>query len=246
MSAFAVIFTYSRGATLALGLSLILFFLIYKLKPAQLITMLGLGIIVFLFAPAAYFDRIFSIQDILPSPGGQVDLTSDRAIQGRASETLTAWSMFTQHPFAGVGLNNYTTLYQEYAKSLGLAPSANARAPHNLYLEVAAETGVLGLTAFLVMIGMALRAILFARKSFMDAGMHDYAHMVTGFALGFSSYMFAALFAHAAYPRYFYLLLGIAYALPLIIEQLNIDREKELMRAENLSPYDFTRLETNL
>jgi putative inorganic carbon (HCO3(-)) transporter len=246
LSAFTVVFTYSRGATLALALTLILFFLIYKLKPAQLIAVILLGMAVFLFAPPTYFERLFSVRDILPSAGGGVDLTSDRAIQGRASESLTAWTMFAQHPFTGVGLNNYTALYQEYAKSLGLAPSARPRAPHNLYLEVAAETGVIGLVIFLLMIGLAFRGILYARKEFMKAGMYDYAHMVTGFALGFSSYMFAALFAHAAYPRYFYLLLGIAYALPQVIERLQLDKEHELMRTENLSPYDFTKLETNL
>ena len=246
LSAFTVVFTYSRGATLALVFALILFFVIYKLKPSQLIAVLFLGIAVFLFAPPTYFERLVSIRDILPSASGGVDLTSDRAIQGRASESLTAWTMFTQHPFTGVGLSNYTALYQEYAKSLGLAPSARPRAPHNLYLEVAAETGVIGLVIFLLMIGLAFRAILYARKEFLQAGMHDYAHMVTGFALGFSSYMLAALFAHAAYPRYFYLLLGIAYALPHIIERLRLDQEQELMRTENLLPYDVIKLETNI
>jgi O-antigen ligase len=246
MSAFTVIFTFSRGATLALALSLILFFVIYRLKPMQLIVILALGITVILFAPPTFIERIFSIRDILPSENGQIDLTSDRALQGRASESLTAWSMLMAHPFTGVGLNNFTTLYQEYAKSLGLAPSAQARSPHNLYLEVAAETGVLGLAIFLVMVGLAFRGVIYARKAFMNAGMQDYAHMVTGFGLGFGGYMLAALFAHAAYPRYFYLLLGIAYALPLIIGQLHIDEEQELMRAENLSPYDLTKLETNI
>lgn len=240
MSTLTVVFTFSRGATIALVLSLILFFFIYRLKPVQWIAMLILGIALLLFAPPTYFERVFTIRDIFPSSNGQIDLTSDRALQGRASESLTAWTMLMQHPFAGVGLNNYTTLYQEYAKSLGLAPSAQPRAPHNLYLEVAAETGVLGLTVFLLMIGLAFRSIILARKAFTDAGMDDYADMVTGFALGFGSYMFSAVFAHAAYPRYFYLLLGIAYALPLIIDQLQIDQEHELMRTENISAYDLT------
>lgn len=246
MSALTVVFTFSRGATFALALSLILFFFIYRLKPMQLIVILALGIGVLLFAPPTFVERVFSIREILPSANGQIDLTTDRAIQGRASESLTAWSMLVQHPFTGVGLNNFTTLYQEYAKSLGLAPSAQARSPHNLYLEVAAETGVIGLAVFLCMIGLAFRSILLARKEFRLAGMEDYAHMVTGFGLGFGGYMLAALFAHAAYPRYFYLLLGIAYALPLIVEQLHIDREEASMRSENVPLYDFTKLETNL
>lgn len=246
MSALTIVYTFSRGASLALALSLILYFVIYRLKPVQLIVIIALGVAVLLFAPTTFVDRLFSIRDVLPGANGQIDLSADRAIQGRASESLTAWNMLMDHPFTGIGLNNFTTLYQEYAKSLGLAPSAQARAPHNLYLEVAAETGVFGLAVFLVMVGLAFRGILYARKGFMNAGMPDYANMVTGFGLGFGGYMIAALFAHAAYPRYFYLLLGVAYALPSIIAQLHVADEQESMRAENLSPNDLTTLETHL
>lgn len=236
-SILTVVFTFSRSATVALVLSLLIFFWIYRLKPAQLIVVLFLGIVLVLYAPATYFERVLSLRDVLPG-NGQVDLTSDRAIQGRASQSLTAWVMIREKPLLGVGLNNYTTLYQEYAKSLGLAPSATARAPHNLYLEVAAETGVLGLTVFLLLAGLAFRSVLFARAKFQEAGMQDYAHLVTGFALAFGGYMFAAVFAHAAYPRYFYLLLGVAYALPKIIEQLQIDQDHQLLRSEHLLPDD--------
>jgi O-antigen ligase len=246
LSTLTVIFTFSRGATVAMALALVLFFLIARLKPAQVIAVLALGILLLLFAPPTFFDRIFTIRDLFSPGSGQIDLTSDRAIRGRASESLTAWSMVRQHPFLGVGLNNYTTLYQEYAKSLGLAPSAEPRAPHNLYLEVAAETGVVGLAAFLLMIGFAFRAIIAARRALKAAGMDDYAHMVTGFALAFVAYMLSGVFAHAAYPRYFYLMLGIAYALPSLIDQLRIDQEQDLLYAETLSPYDSDKLETDL
>jgi hypothetical protein len=43
--------------------------------------------------------------------------------------------------------------------------------------------------------------------------MEDYANMTTGFAITLAGYLFAALFVHAAYPRYFYLLIGISFAL---------------------------------
>jgi O-antigen ligase len=92
-----------------------------------------------------------------------------------------------------------------------------------LYLEVAAETGVIGLAVFLTMIVLAMRSILHARRRFIAAGMDDYANMATGFAIAFAGYLLAALFVHAAYPRYFYLLIGIAFALP----NLFVDPEEE-------------------
>ncbi len=248
VSTLTVVFTFSRGATVALVIALIIFFWIHRLKPAQLIAILVLGIAMLLFAPPTYFERVLTIKNILPSTSsdGQLNVRTDRAIQGRASEGLTAWVMFTQNPWMGVGLNNFSSLYQEYTKSLGLAPSATNRSPHNLYLEVAAETGMVGLVVFLIMVGLAFRSILYARRKFREAGMEDYANMITGFAIAFGGYMLSAVFVHAAYPRYFYLLVGIAYALPVIFEQLQIEQENKTMRPGIASVYDLTGTETQL
>jgi O-antigen ligase len=233
-STLTVVFTFSRGTTIALVLALMIFFWIYKLKPAQLIVILTLGVAMLLFAPSTYYQRILSIADVLPSgPNGEINVFKDRAVQGRASENLTAWVMVMDRPLTGVGLNNFSYLYQDYTKTLGLAPSANNRSPHNLYLEVAAETGVIGLGVFLTMVALAMRSILQARRRFIAAGMEDYANMATGFAIAFAGYMLAALFVHAAYPRYFYLLIGIAFALPNLFveaeeESLEIPAQSEL------------------
>ena len=235
-----VIFTFSRGATISLVLSLIIFFWIYRLKPVQLIAVLVLGIALLLFAPPTYYERVLTLKDILPSSEGQINVHADRAIQGRASENLTAWVMVLQHPLMGVGLNNFASLYQEYTKSLGLAPSASNRSPHNLYLEVAAEQGIVGLSIFLIMVALAFRSILTARRKFREAGMEDYANMITGFAIAFGGYMLSAVFVHAAYPRYFYLLLGIAYALPVIFQYTEISAEDEQTQTSIVPAYDLT------
>ena len=213
VSTLTVVFTFSRGTTIALVLSLLLFFWIYKLRPAQLIVVLVLGIAMLAFAPPTYYQRVLSIADVLPTSNGEINIHKDRAILGRASENLTAWVMFMNHPLLGVGLNNFSSQYQDYTKTLGLAPSATQRSPHNLYLEVAAEQGVIGLIVFIALIFLAMRSVLHARRRFLNAGMEDYANLTTGFAIAFAGYLFAALFVHAAYPRYFYLLIGIAFAL---------------------------------
>src|SRR5512133_1699063 len=65
-STLTVVFTFSRGTTIALVLSLIIFFWIYKLKPAQLLVIITLGVAMLLFAPQTYYQRILSIADVLP------------------------------------------------------------------------------------------------------------------------------------------------------------------------------------
>ena len=219
-SLLTVTFTFSRGGFLALIVSLIIFFIIYPPRPRELLVSIGIGITLLFFIPTSYFDRITSLQDLIPSESGQVNLRVDRAIQGRASENLTGLLMIQENPLLGVGLSNFPSRYQEYTKQIGLAPSLSARSPHNLYLEVAAETGILGLSAFMLMIWFAIRSIITTRKIFLENKQIEYANLVTGFAVGFAGYLLAAIFVHAAYPRYFYLLIGIAYSLPFTVRQM--------------------------
>jgi O-antigen ligase len=121
--------------------------------------------------------------------------------------------MFEQHPLLGVGLRNFPVLYQAYTQSLGLAPTSQARAPHNLYLEVAAEGGIVSLAVFLSIVILAYRSLWSSRRRFLQAGLTGYVNLVTGFVVAFTGYMAAAFFVHGAYPRFFYILIGLAFAL---------------------------------
>ncbi len=212
LSLLTVIFTYSRGALVALVVALILYFVIYPPRPAQLVLAAALGLVVLAFIPPSYYGRALSLQNLLPTQHGFSNIQVDAAIQGRASENLTALLMFEQHPVFGVGLRNFPILYQEYTQSLGLAPSSQTRSPHNLYLEVAAETGMVGLIAFMLIVVLAYRGLLQARRRYLLAGRLEYANTVTGLAIALTGYMAAALFIHGAYPRFFYILIGLAFA----------------------------------
>jgi putative inorganic carbon (hco3(-)) transporter len=213
LSILTVIFTYSRGALVALVVALILYFVLYPPRPAQLLLAAALGIVVLAFIPPSYYSRALTLQNLLPTQHGFSNIRQDAALQGRISENLTAILMFEQHPIFGVGLRNFPILYQDYTQSLGLAPSGQTRSPHNLYLEVAVESGIVGLIVFLWIVGLAYQSLWLARRNFLKAGLNDHANTVTGFSIAFAAYMTAALFVHGAYPRFFYILIGLAFAL---------------------------------
>jgi O-antigen ligase len=69
-----------------------------------------------------------------------------------------AWSIFLDHPWAGVGIHNFVLAYRPY-----LPPHAeliDARItpwPHNLILEIAAECGLIGSIAILFLVGCLVR-----------------------------------------------------------------------------------------
>jgi O-antigen ligase len=219
LSLLTVVFTFSRGGFVAAAVALVIFFLIYPPRPFYLIIMIGLGIVVLSYVPSSYYDRILTLQGFLPDASGRIDIRTDNSIQGRASQNLTAWSIFTQHPFVGIGLDNFEFRYPEFSKEIGLAPSSSNKSLHNLYLEVATETGILGLSVFLLMIGLSIRALLNARTTFLAIPeLQGHGYMVTGLLVGFIGYLVAALFIHAAFPRYFYLLIGIGFSMPAIVE----------------------------
>jgi O-antigen ligase len=214
---FSIMFTYSRGGFLSLAVTIILFFIVYPPRTYQIPIFILSLILVFSFAPQNYFERILSLDQFF----GTTDSlrVQDDALRSRATENLTAWEMVKSNPLLGVGLSNYSVVFAEYSKSLGVTIPDHEVAAHDLYLEVLAETGILGLSVFGLMIFLSLRAAFVARKAFINAHLSDYAGLVSSFAIGLTGYLVAATFIHGAYPRYFYLLIGISMSLEHVYKQ---------------------------
>lgn len=216
-SALTVILTYSRGGFLAMSLTILVFLFIYPPRIQTVPYIIILGLVVLSLIPKEFTARLLSMDEILNAVSVGFK-TQDKAIQGRASENATAFEMFKAHPFLGIGWGNYIFQYQDYSQSLGIAPTAEDRAAHNLYLEILSESGIIGFTTFMTIVWQAGRVMLQARKRFILSKEGDFAGLVTGVAIAFMGYMIAALFVHAAFPRYFYLLIGIAFSLKNVLD----------------------------
>jgi O-antigen ligase len=80
----------------------------------------------------------------------------------RLSLWLAAWTMFLDAPLLGHGPHTYVLSYRSYIEALQLSVQlpVDPRVtpwPHNLYLEVLAERGVIGIAAFGALLGIGLR-----------------------------------------------------------------------------------------
>ena len=75
------------------------------------------------------------------------------AVLERMAHWQSAVAMWTDHPWLGVGIGNYESVYPRYALPLWPLPLGHA---HNYYLNIGAEAGVLGLAAYLLLWGVAL------------------------------------------------------------------------------------------
>ena len=215
----AIVYTYSRGALLALVVMFGAYVLAHASKllrrPGLLAALLGLLAVIAVMAPAQYYDRAQQLVAVVPSQGGALQ-SADPAIRGRFGEMAVAWQMFIDHPLQGVGARNYEPNFQPYNQRLGLMPRNEAREAHSLYLEIAAEGGLLGLAVFAILVGLLATAIVGARRRFRLASRGDYASMAGALGIGWVGYAVTAAFLHDGYPRYFWLLAGITLALPQV------------------------------
>lgn len=214
VSLLTIVFTFSRGAFLGLFVMFLVILIYYRPRPSAILIALLLFIPLLYLLPQTYIQRLETISNILP---WRSEAPRELALRGRLSELAVGWQMFQDHPFLGVGLNNYPAHYLDYSGSVGLDPRLEARSAHNLYLQVATETGLLGLLAFGAILWLAFRGLLRAPAEFRRLALDDTAEIARAFAIGLVGYFVAATFLHAAYPRYMWLLLGIAFAIPNIV-----------------------------
>jgi O-antigen ligase len=105
--------------------------------------------------PASFTTRLTAFaQDVrLEDVRGVPINDANYAVIERLAHWQAALSMFRYHPWTGVGFGCYESAYPSFA--LVNWPIALGHA-HNIYLNMAAETGLLGLTAYLALWGVAL------------------------------------------------------------------------------------------
>jgi len=74
------------------------------------------------------------------------------AVVERMAHWQAGWQMWAEHPWRGVGVGNYEPIYPAYYIPPWKEPLGHA---HNTYLNAAAETGLIGLLAYLALWGAA-------------------------------------------------------------------------------------------
>ena len=222
---FTLLNTYSRGAFVALIVALILIAVERRLSWPILVFV---GLIVFLFvsfAPQRYLERMQTLVSLV-NPNDQYAIYQDSSYRGRYSEALVGLEMFFDHPVLGVGIGNYDTNYQDYARFLGIETRSEQREAHSLYIEILAETGILGLIFFIGMAFYLIRDQIQFRKFVISNKMfRNWDSWVSSSLISVITYLVTSIFLHGAYERYFWLFIALA----LSINQIG----KKMMKLEN-------------
>lgn len=162
-----LVFSYSRGAWLGFGLAS---FALIALAPRQLrtglllaaaISLIGVGLWLSGRLPASIVDRIRSATEetLAISDVRGVDITpANYALIERLAHWQAAIAMANAHPWIGIGFGNYEIVYPIFRLINWEFPLGHA---HNYYLNVLAETGMIGLSTYIALwasyFGIALR-----------------------------------------------------------------------------------------
>jgi O-antigen ligase len=154
----ALIYSYSRWSMVACAVGALIWLFLLRPKVA-IVAAVALGIGALLFAPSDIKERF--------------ENTSGSDISMRQDVNKTALDIYAARPFTGVGVNNFQIAYGQqwgadtatqrrlYHNQQLLIPTA---AP-NMYVNTLAEQGILGITALLVFLALALWTAFGAARS---------------------------------------------------------------------------------
>lgn len=81
-------------------------------------------------------------------------LAEKELFKSRFARVITSFGMFKDHPFAGVGLNNFRIKCNDYSP---IQRHEDGKVPDNVYLLFLAETGIIGFLSFIFFIGCLLK-----------------------------------------------------------------------------------------
>jgi O-antigen ligase len=229
--ALAVVFTFSRGALLALGVVCIA--AVFTLRPSlRVLSLAGVALVLLLFLlPSDYITRATALFE----SDQTADLSTDPSVNQRTSILMSGLLMFADYPVAGIGVGNFPHRYLEYAEQVGIEQTRTTIEAHSFYVEIAAETGVIGLAVWGLVGFICFETIRAARRRLGAAGETDLRAMVTGYAIGLIGFFTAALFLHLAYARYMWILLAIVFALPKVVDSV-VNRRPAVAAASGSAP----------
>ena len=154
LSATAIVFTFTRGAWLGILLSIFVFLVLFSRRSAALLCLSVLPIGALLpMLPHRITNRFLSIGSLAES-----------SVSYRLHTWRGVLRMISRHRFGiGVGEQAFSCVYPRYAVS-GTESVMHA---HNLYLQILAESGMVGFLIFLALLGALLLCALW-RLSLAD------------------------------------------------------------------------------
>ena len=202
-----VLLSLSRGGLVALTVALLTAIIIggrWRVPALVLLAIAALSVIV-------YFGSI-------ATPAERNHITEANGGTGRTSTWKVGWRMVEANAVKGVGGDNFRTSSIHYLLEPGTVPRSDfivehPHVAHNMYLEVLADLGIVGLTLFLAIITFAIKAALEAARSFRRSGDARMELLARALVVAVAALLAADFFLSEQYSKQLWLLLALAPAM---------------------------------
>lgn len=204
-----IIITQSRGGILALA-SLGLLVLVQYRRQARgyALAFLSVGVVV-LTAPPDVWDRLKGLLEVGTDSASLSAVDQEESAEQRFEIWKVAIAITKANPLTGVGLGGYPVAHRQMASSTAFAPIARgARDTHSLYLNLLAETGLVG---FLLFAGMLSAVFWSGKNAIRNLRYPDpvSARQIQTLLFGLVALLQACLFATLNAVPYLYVYLGV-------------------------------------
>lgn len=219
-AAMVILGASSRGGQLALLVQLAVFFPKKLFNPKALTALLVILALGYSLLPESQKERFQSIGD-------------DRSSRQRLLYWENGIEMMNDHPVIGVGYFNFAPYYERYYTDDMLY--AKAQLPHNIFIQVGADLGYLGLSIYLILIAIT---IIETRRMEMSARELDsplLRILPRYLNISFVGFLVAGQFVSVVYYPFMWIHLAIVVCIGNLIrkraaERKNIKTSKQIVR----------------
>jgi hypothetical protein len=215
-----VLLTYSRGGLVTLVIMVFLLAPLRLVRPHRLAIMMIVGLLAAPVVIPGFSGRVASVAGVA-GLFGKAGVEADGPTRGRVTEMLAALAAYMDHPVLGVGPGQYLAHHSVYYQALPEISFRQIPVPrraHSLYLEIAAETGTVGLLIFMAIPLLLLRDLERLRRA-LYVHDTDLARWAAGFFLVLVAYLGTGVFLHLAFERYYWFMIALAAAATAILER---------------------------
>jgi O-antigen ligase len=212
LSIAAIIFSGSRGATLGLVASALLYVvLVSKKKMRDGVGLVVVAVAVLLVLPDAFWERMSTIRI-------GAEQTEGSAQERMHMMTAAFWAVVDK-PLFGVGPDCWLAVSEYYS---GLRFD-----PHNIWLKLTAEIGIPGLILYLIALGGTIGQLFRARKLALRRRDSECANLATALIMVIIGFLMPSTFLSHPFAEWLWAWLCIANAFVVIYKE-KVIRDSQL------------------
>jgi O-antigen ligase len=146
----------------------------------------------------------------------EVDKGARASTDRRETYQQFGWKLFLEHPLLGTGMGGFAEAYSHSEYRFLRYATDIRRIAHNMYLEIAIGTGVLGLTPFLLLM---IITVVNLQRIVSRSSPQGWDQLAAAIQTSLGAFLFTGLFASSQHDKMLWLLVGLASVVPVLVKQ---------------------------